>query len=94
MSDVVDDRDLRRARLFIEKFKFPISPTVLGAIVGPVSETAFMRSMIASEGRLGGIFQGTDLRHIDGRFAAGAEVSAAARDFRYAPACCDRRHSG
>jgi hypothetical protein len=77
-----------------EKFKFPISPTVLGAIVGPVSETAFMPSMIASEGRLDGIFQGTDLRHIDGRFAAGAEVSAAARDFRYAPAGCDRRHSG
>jgi TctA family transporter len=59
-----------------EKFKFPISPTVLGAIVGPVSETAFMPSMIASEGRLDGIFQGTDLRHI------------------YAPAGCDRRHSG
>ena len=33
-----------------EKFKFPISPTVLGAIVGPVSETAFMPSLIASEG--------------------------------------------
>jgi hypothetical protein len=77
-----------------EKFKFPISPTVLGAIVGPVSETAFMPSIIASEGRLDGIFQGTDLRHIDGRFAAGAGVSAAARDFRYAPAGCDRRHSG
>jgi hypothetical protein len=57
-----------------EKFKFPISPTVLGAIVSPVSETAFMP--------------------IDGRFAAGAGVSAAARDFRYAPAGCDRRHSG
>ena len=27
-----------------EKFKFPISRTVLGAIVGPVSETAFMPS--------------------------------------------------
>jgi putative tricarboxylic transport membrane protein len=54
-----------------EKFKFPISRTVLGAIVGPVSATAFMPSLIASEGRLDGIFQGTDLRHIDGRFAAG-----------------------
>jgi putative tricarboxylic transport membrane protein len=43
-----------------EKFKFPISPTVL-AIVGPVSETAFMPSLIASKGRLDGIFQGTDL---------------------------------
>jgi hypothetical protein len=77
-----------------EIFKFPISPTVLGAIVGPVSETAFMPSLIASEGQLDGIFQGTDLRHIDGRFAAGAAVSAAARDFRYPPAGCDRRHSG
>lgn len=31
-----------------EKFKFPISPMVLGAILGPVGESAFMRSMIAS----------------------------------------------
>jgi len=31
-----------------EKFKFPISPMVLGAILGPIGETAFMRSMIAS----------------------------------------------
>ena len=31
-----------------EKFKFPISPMVLGAILGPVGEAAFMRSMIAS----------------------------------------------
>ena len=31
-----------------EKFKFPISPMVLGAILGPIGETSFMRSMIAS----------------------------------------------
>ena len=31
-----------------EKFKFPISPMVLGAILGPVGESSFMRSMIAS----------------------------------------------
>lgn len=31
-----------------EKFKFPISPMVLGAILGPIGETAFMRSMISS----------------------------------------------
>ena len=31
-----------------EKFKFPISPMVLGAILGPIGETAFMRSMIGS----------------------------------------------
>ncbi len=31
-----------------EKFKYPISPMVLGAILGPVGETAFMRSMIGS----------------------------------------------
>jgi putative tricarboxylic transport membrane protein len=31
-----------------EKFKYPISPMVLGAILGPVGETAFMRSMISS----------------------------------------------
>jgi putative tricarboxylic transport membrane protein len=31
-----------------EKFRFPISPMVLGAILGPIGETAFMRSMIAS----------------------------------------------
>jgi putative tricarboxylic transport membrane protein len=32
-----------------EKFKFPISPMVLGAILGPIGETAFMRSMISSD---------------------------------------------
>jgi len=31
-----------------EKFKFPISPMVLGAILGPIGETSFMRSMIAN----------------------------------------------
>ena len=31
-----------------EKFRFPISPMVLGAILGPIGETSFMRSMIAS----------------------------------------------
>ncbi len=31
-----------------EKFKFPVSPMVLGAILGPVGESSFMRSMIAS----------------------------------------------
>lgn len=33
-----------------DKFKFPISPMVLGAILGPIGETAFMRSMISSDG--------------------------------------------
>jgi hypothetical protein len=94
MSDVVDDLIFGVLGYLFGKFKFPMSPTVLGAIVGPISETAVMRSMIASEGRLNGIFQRTDLRHINGRFAAGTGVSAAARDFRYAPAGCDRRHSG
>ncbi len=32
-----------------EKFRFPISPMVLGAILGPIGETSFMRSMIASD---------------------------------------------
>ncbi len=32
-----------------EKFRFPISPMVLGAILGPIGETSFMRSMIANE---------------------------------------------
>lgn len=31
-----------------EKFRFPISPLVLGAILGPTGESAFMRSMISS----------------------------------------------
>jgi putative tricarboxylic transport membrane protein len=31
-----------------EKFKYPISPMVLGAILGPIGEAAFMRSMISS----------------------------------------------
>ncbi|HET9764325.1 MAG TPA: tripartite tricarboxylate transporter permease [Casimicrobiaceae bacterium] len=30
-----------------EKFRFPIAPMVLGAILGPVAETSFMTSMIA-----------------------------------------------
>ena len=32
-----------------EKFRYPISPMVLGAILGPVGETRFMRSMISSD---------------------------------------------
>jgi putative tricarboxylic transport membrane protein len=32
-----------------EKFKLPISPLVLGAVLGPVGENAFMRSMIATD---------------------------------------------
>ncbi|HZP76040.1 MAG TPA: tripartite tricarboxylate transporter permease [Pseudolabrys sp.] len=31
-----------------EKFRFPLSPMVLGAILGPIGETSFMRSMISS----------------------------------------------
>ncbi len=32
-----------------EKFKLPISPMVLGAVLGPVGENAFMRAMIATD---------------------------------------------
>ncbi len=32
-----------------EKFRFPISPMVLGAILGPIGESSFMRSMIAAD---------------------------------------------
>ena len=31
-----------------EKFRLPISPMVLGAVLGPVGENAFMRTMIAT----------------------------------------------
>jgi len=31
-----------------DKFRFPISPMVLGAVLGPVGENAFMRTMIAT----------------------------------------------
>lgn len=41
-----------------EKFKFPISPMVLGAILGPIGETAFMRSMISSDGDWTVFFRG------------------------------------
>jgi putative tricarboxylic transport membrane protein len=41
-----------------EKFKFPISPMVLGAILGPIGETAFMRSMISSDGDWSVFFRG------------------------------------
>jgi putative tricarboxylic transport membrane protein len=41
-----------------EKFKYPISPMVLGAILGPVGETAFMRSMISSGGDWTVFFKG------------------------------------
>jgi putative tricarboxylic transport membrane protein len=41
-----------------EKFKYPISPMVLGAILGPVGETAFMRSMISSGGDWTVFFRG------------------------------------
>jgi putative tricarboxylic transport membrane protein len=41
-----------------EKFKFPISPMVLGAILGPIGETSFMRSMISSDGDWTVFFRG------------------------------------
>jgi putative tricarboxylic transport membrane protein len=41
-----------------EKFKYPISPMVLGAILGPIGETAFMRSMISSDGDWTVFFKG------------------------------------
>jgi len=41
-----------------EKFKYPISPMVLGAILGPVGETAFMRSMISGGGDWTVFFRG------------------------------------
>ena len=40
-----------------EKFDFPIAPLVLGAILGPIGEQNFMRSMIVSHGSLGAFFQ-------------------------------------
>jgi putative tricarboxylic transport membrane protein len=41
-----------------EKFKFPISPMVLGAILGPIGESSFMRSMIASDNDWTSFFKG------------------------------------
>lgn len=41
-----------------EKFKFPISPMVLGAILGPIGETAFVRSMIANNNDWTAFFAG------------------------------------
>jgi putative tricarboxylic transport membrane protein len=41
-----------------EKFRYPISPMVLGAILGPIGETAFMRSMISSDGDWTVFFKG------------------------------------
>ena len=41
-----------------EKFKFPISPMVLGAILGPIGETSFMRSLIASDNDWTTFFRG------------------------------------
>jgi putative tricarboxylic transport membrane protein len=41
-----------------EKFRFPISPMVLGAILGPVGETAFMRSMISNDNDWTAFFRG------------------------------------
>ncbi len=41
-----------------EKFRFPISPMVLGAILGPVGETAFMRTMISNDNDWTAFFRG------------------------------------
>jgi putative tricarboxylic transport membrane protein len=41
-----------------EKFRFPISPMVLGAILGPIGESSFMRSMIASGNDWTAFFKG------------------------------------
>jgi putative tricarboxylic transport membrane protein len=51
-----------------EKFKFPISPMVLGAILGPIGETAFMRSMISSNNDWTVFFKGP----ISGTLMAGS----------------------
>jgi putative tricarboxylic transport membrane protein len=51
-----------------DKFKFPISPMVLGAILGPIGETAFMRSMISSGGNWTVFFRGP----ISGTLMAGS----------------------
>jgi putative tricarboxylic transport membrane protein len=51
-----------------EKFKFPISPMVLGAILGPIGETAFMRSMIAGNNDWTVFFKGP----ISGTLMAGS----------------------
>jgi putative tricarboxylic transport membrane protein len=51
-----------------EKFKFPISPMVLGAILGPIAETAFMRTMISSDNDWTAFFSGP----ISGTLMAGS----------------------
>jgi putative tricarboxylic transport membrane protein len=51
-----------------EKFKFPISPMVLGAILGPIGETAFMQSMISSNNDWTVFFKGP----ISGTLMAGS----------------------
>ena len=61
-----------------EKFKFPISPMVLGAILGPIGETAFMQSMISSGNDWTVFFKGPISGTADGRLAAGLELSLAA----------------
>ncbi len=54
-----------------DKFRFPISPMVLGAILGPIGETAFMRSMISSDGDWMVFFRGP----ICGTLMAGSLVA-------------------
>ena len=77
-----------------EKFKFPISPMVLGAILGPVGETAFMRSMIASDNDWTVFFKGP----ICGPLMAGSILALSYPLLRaalpHAPPCGDRRHFG
>jgi len=41
-----------------DRFRFPVAPLVLGAILGPEAETAFMTSMISNRNDWAGAFFG------------------------------------
>ena len=74
-----------------ERTGFPVAPLVLGVILGPLAEEAFMNSMISFSERLDGIFHAAHRRFRDGihrdRAAAAALSKAGGPSDSQTPRC-------
>ena len=74
----LDDRDLRRARLRVREIQIPDLAHGAGRDPRADRRDGVRAKHDRQRQRLDGVLQGTDLRHADGRLAAGLELSVAA----------------
>ena len=72
-----------------ERLRFPIAPLVLGVILGPLAEEAFMNSMISFQQRLDGVLHAPHRRLRDGIHGTGPAASALSK--LAGQAACKRR---